>query len=92
MNYFVMTKRQKKFLEKTFACLNISVEDLMKITKIEEIETQNKQLSDRVEFLEKALKVSNDAIVALNGNLTDLSAKITKMQTEAVWGGSLDET
>ena len=92
MDYFVMTTKQKKFLEKTFACLNIPIEDLMKITKLKEYEAQNKQLSDRVQFLEEALKISNEAIVKLNGAITDLSVKITKMQSEAIWGGDVNET
>lgn len=91
MEYFIMTKRQKRFLEKVFSCLHISTEDLMKITKIEQIEAENKQLNERVTFLEQALKVTNEALVKLNGQTTEIATELTKMQNEEIWGGKIDE-
>lgn len=82
MEYFIMTNRQKRFLKKVFKCLNISIEDLMKITKIEQIEAENKQLNERVTFLEQALKVTNEALVKLNGQTTEIATEVAKMQNE----------
>ena len=86
-----MTKKQKRFLEKTFKCLDINAEDLMKITKIKELEAKNEVLEARLQFVEQALKISNEAIVKLNGNLTELSAKIIKMQSEEIMEGNIYE-
>ena len=91
MEYFIMTKRQKKFLEKVFKCLNISIEDLMKISKIEEYKAKNEMLEQRVTFLEQALKVTNEALVKLNGQTTEIATELTKMQNEEIWGGKVNE-
>lgn len=91
MEYFIMTKKQKRFLEKTFACLNISTEDLMKIKKIEEIQALNEQYKRRIEFLEEALKINNEALLKINGQVTEMAKEITNMQNEEIWGGKLNE-
>ena len=90
MEYFIMTKKQKKFLEKTFKCLNINAEQLMEITKIGSIIEENKLLKERVEFLEKALTANNEAVIKINAQATKLAEEVTNMQNEAIWGGKLD--
>lgn len=102
MEYFIMTKRQKRFLERVFKCLDITPEDLMKIKKIKEYEAENKTLGDRVTFLEQALKIANEALVKLNGQITEIATEVTKMQnedlmdltkmqSEEIWGGKISE-
>lgn len=91
MDYFIMTKRQKKFLEKTFKCLNINAEDLMKIKNIEVLENENKLLNQRVEFLEQALKTNTDALIKVNAHVTELEKEFANMQNEEIWGGKLNE-
>lgn len=86
-----MTKKQKRFLEKTFACLNINAEDLMKIKKIEELEAKNEYLEKRVSFLEDALKINNEALLKINSQVTEMAKEITNMQNEEIWGGKLNE-
>lgn len=91
MEYFIMTKKQKRFLEKTFKCLDINVEDLMKIKKIEQLEAENKSLRESVTFLDQALKTNTDALIKINAQVTELAKEFTNMQNEEIWGGKLDE-
>lgn len=91
MEYFIMTKKQKRFLEKTFKCLNINAEDLMKIKKIEQLEAENKSLKESVTFLDQALKTNTDALIKINAQVTELAKEFTNMQNEEIWGGKLDE-
>lgn len=91
MEYFIMTKKQKRFLEKTFKCLDINVEDLMKIKKIEQLEAENKSLKESVTFLDQALKTNTDALIKINAQVTELAKEFTNMQNEEIWGGKLDE-
>jgi chromosome segregation ATPase len=86
-----MTKKQKRFLEKTFKCLNINAEDLMKIKKIEQLEAENKSLKESVTFLDQALKTNTDALIKINAQVTELAKEFTNMQNEEIWGGKLDE-
>lgn len=86
-----MTKKQKRFLEKTFKCLDINVEDLMKIKKIEQLEAENKSLRESVTFLDQALKTNTDALIKINAQVTELAKEFTNMQNEEIWGGKLDE-
>ena len=91
MEYFIMTKKQKRFLEKTFKCLNINAEDLMKIKKIEQLEAENKSLKESITFLDQALKTNTDALIKINAQVTELAKEFTNMQNEEIWGGKLDE-
>ena len=63
----------------------------MKISKIEEYKTKNEALEQRVTFLEQALKITNEALVKLNGQTTEIATELTKMQNEEIWDGKIDE-
>ena len=62
----------------------------MKISKIEEFKAKNEMLEQRVTFLEQALKVTNEALVKLNGQTTEIATELTKMQNEEIWGGKIE--
>lgn len=57
-----------------FKCLDLSVEDLMKIKNIKALEQENEILKERLELCEKALIESNKAILSLRQNVSQLNA------------------
>lgn len=81
----IVTTKQKKFLEKTFKCLGITIEDLMEINNLHFLKRENKDLRDRVEFLEQNLKNTNVIVSDLSKQITDF---ITDMQNGLFEEGS----
>lgn len=76
----LVTKKQKKFLEKTFACLDISIEDLMEINNLKEVIKQNKELQEQVNVLNATNLVMAQTIEKMKENITEL---IVQQQNEA---------
>ena len=76
----LVTKKQKKFLEKTFACLDISIEDLMEINNLKEVIKQNKELQEQVNVLNASNLVMAQTIEKMKENITEL---IVQQQNEA---------
>lgn len=73
----LVTTKQKKFLEKTFECLGITVEEMLEINNIRAIKEENEELKQRVAFLESSLKNTNIIVSELSKQITDF---ITDMQ------------
>lgn len=73
----LVTTKQKKFLEKTFECLGITVEEMLEINNIRAIKEENEELKQRVSFLESSLKNTNIIVSELSKQITDF---ITDMQ------------
>ena len=76
----LVTKKQKKFLEKTFECLDISVDDLMEINNLKELIKQNKELQEQINTLNAANIVMAETIQKMKENITEL---IVQQQNEA---------
>ena len=77
----LVTKKQKKFLEKTFACLDISIEDLMEINNLKEVIKQNKELQEQVNVLNASNLVMAQTIEKMKENITEL---IVQQQNDAL--------
>lgn len=73
----IVTTKQKRFLEKTFECLGITVEEMLEINNIREIKKENEELKQRISFLEDSLKNTNIIVSELSKQITDF---ITDMQ------------
>lgn len=73
----LVTTKQKRFLEKTFECLGITVEEMLEINNIREIKKENEELKQRISFLEDSLKNTNIIVSELSKQITDF---ITDMQ------------
>lgn len=76
----LVTKKQKKFLEKTFECLDISIDDLMEINNLKELIKQNKELQEQINTLNAANIVMAETIQKMKENITEL---IVQQQNEA---------
>lgn len=77
----LVTKKQKKFLEKTFACLDISIEDLMEINNLKEVIKQNKELQEQINVLNASNLVMAQTIEQMKQNITEL---IVQQQNDAL--------
>ena len=77
----LVTKKQKKFLEKTFDCLDISIEDLMEINNLKEVIKQNKELQEQVNVLNATNLVMAQTIEKMKENITEL---IVQQQNDAL--------
>jgi hypothetical protein len=73
----LVTTKQKKFLEKTFNCLGIDIEQFLEVNNISAIKKRNEELEERVKFLEESLKNTNLIISELSKEITNF---ITDMQ------------
>lgn len=82
MNRLVTTK-QKRFLEKTFKCLGISIEDFMEINNLIEFkEKTNKQIASLKEdnkFLSDVNIEQNNIIHELHIRIEELNQKIDEL-------------
>lgn len=76
----LVTKRQKRFLEKTFACLDISVDDLLEINNLKELIQKNKELQEQVNVLNASNLVMAQTIEKMKENITEL---IVQQQNDA---------
>lgn len=68
----LVTTRQKKFLEKTFECLGISIDDLLEINNLRAIQNEKKELEERVKLLEENAVLANETINSLNKLVAEL--------------------
>jgi hypothetical protein len=68
----LVTTRQKKFLEKTFECLGISIDDLLEINNLRAIQKEKKELEERVKLLEENAVLANETINSLNKLVAEL--------------------
>lgn len=73
----LVTTKQKKFLEKTFNCLGIDIEQFLEVNNISAIKKRNEELEERVKFLEESLKNTNLIVSELSKEITNF---ITDMQ------------
>lgn len=80
----LVTTKQKRFLEKTFKCLGIDVDEIMEINNIRKLKQEKEELEERVHYLEQALTKTNETIVELSRNVTEF---IDEMQQEMLSGG-----
>lgn len=82
MNRLVTTK-QKKFLERTFKCLGISIEDFMEINNLVEFKNQTERdiegLRNANKFLVEVNTQQNEIIRELNLRIEELNQKIDEM-------------
>ena len=76
----LVTKRQKRLLEKTFACLDISVDDLLEINNLKELIQKNKELQEQVNVLNASNLVMAQTIEKMKENITEL---IVQQQNDA---------
>lgn len=68
----LVTTKQKRFLEKTFKCLDISIDDFIEINNLKQIKEEKKQLEERVHLLEQNAVLQNDTINSLNKLVAEL--------------------
>ena len=68
-------------MEKTFACLDISIEDLMEINNLKEVIKQNKELQEQVNVLNASNLVMAQTIEKMKENITEL---IVQQQNDAL--------
>ena len=80
----LVTTKQKRFLEKTFKCLGIDVDEIMEINNIRKLKQEKEELEERVHNLEQSLTKTNETIVELSRNVTEF---IDEMQQEMLSGG-----
>lgn len=76
----LVTTKQKKFLEKTFKCLDISVDDLLEINNLKELIQKNKELEEQVKVLNATNLVMANEIQKMKENITEL---IVQQQNDA---------
>jgi predicted nuclease with TOPRIM domain len=74
-----MTTKQKKFLEKTFECLGISIEDFMEINNLKAYEERVKRLEDENKFLADVNTKQNEVIIDLRGQIEELNQKVIEL-------------
>lgn len=79
----IMTTKQKKFLEKTFDCLGISIEDFMEInnlrTYMKETDEKIIKLESDNKFLAEVNTEQNKVIVDLRGQIEELNQKVMEL-------------
>lgn len=75
----IMTTKQKKFLEKTFECLGISIEDFMEINNLKAYEERVQQLERDNKFLADVNTKQNEVIVDLRGQIEELNQKLIEL-------------
>lgn len=75
----IMTTKQKKFLEKTFECLGISIEDFMEINNLRAYEARVHQLEQENKFLAEVNTKQNEVIVGLRGEIEDLNLRLDQL-------------
>lgn len=75
----IMTTKQKKFLEKTFECLGISIEDFMEINNLKAYEERVKRLEDENKFLAEVNTKQNEVIIDLRGQIEELNQKVIEL-------------
>lgn len=76
----LVTTKQKKFLEKTFKCLDISIDDLLEINNLKELIQKNKELEEQVKVLNATNLVMANEIQKMKENITEL---IVQQQNDA---------
>lgn len=76
----LVTTKQKKFLEKTFKCLDISIDDLLEINNLKELIQKNKELEEQVRVLNATNLVMANEIQKMKENITEL---IVQQQNDA---------
>ncbi len=76
----LVTTKQKKFLEKTFKCLDISIDDLLEINNLRELIQKNKELEEQVKVLNATNLVMANEIQKMKENITEL---IVQQQNDA---------
>ena len=76
----LVTTKQKKFLEKTFKCLDISIDDLLEINNLKELIQKNKDLEEQVKVLNATNLVMANEIQKMKENITEL---IVQQQNDA---------
>ena len=67
-------------MEKTFACLDISVDDLLEINNLKELIQKNKELQEQVNVLNASNLVMAQTIEKMKENITEL---IVQQQNDA---------
>lgn len=68
----LVTTRQKRFLEKTFGCLGISIDELLEINNLRTIKKEKEELEERVKLLEQNAVLANETINSLNKLVAEL--------------------
>lgn len=76
----LVTTKQKKFLEKTFKCLDISIDDLLEINNLKKLIQKNKELEEQVKVLNATNLVMANEIQKMKENITEL---IVQQQNDA---------
>ena len=76
----LVTTKQKKFLEKTFECLGISIEDFMEINNLIEYKKKTdeeiEQLKRENKFLAEVNATQNEVIKNLNLKIEEVNQRI----------------
>lgn len=76
----LVTTKQKKFLEKTFKCLGISIEDFMEINNLIEYKKKTdeeiEQLKRENKFLAEVNTTQNEVIKSLNLKIEEVNQRI----------------
>lgn len=79
----LVTTKQKKFLEKTFKCLGISIEDFMEVNNLIEFKRETdekiKALTNENKFLAEVNTTQNEVIKELNLKIETLNQKIDEL-------------
>lgn len=81
----LVTTKQKKFLERTFKCLGIDIDELLEVNNIRHLKEENERLHERVAFLEKALTTTNETLALVTTQVTEF---IDEMHQEMMRGDS----
>ncbi len=81
-----MTTKQKKFLEKTFECLGISIEDVLLLTNLKEIIEENEHIKAENEELKKIVNQNTasikEAIESIHNFIQDMQAGMFEEKEE----------
>lgn len=79
----LVTTKQKKFLERTFNALGISIEDFMEINNLIEFKKNTEEAIDSLKkenkFLAEVNTTQNEIIKDLYGRIEDLNQRIDEL-------------
>jgi hypothetical protein len=88
----LVTTKQKRFLERTFKCLGISIDDFMEINNLKQLQETNRQLEDRVKLLEENAVLLNKTITHQNSLIAELIQNQQKGAYATIFKGFGEES